>query len=121
MQLVPFNPSWADSGSKLDLRGIYQRGDLLTSLPIRRHGDHVKKGFHYVTLATVGDVNEVIGYIRSMGIDLNTLQQSYERNAAGAFKAGDYAAEQPKRDAEEADQIKGRLAQLEGRGKRGAA
>ena len=115
MQLVPFNPDWADSGSKLDLRGIYQRGDLLAALPIRRHSDYIKKGFAYVTLASVADVNEVVGYIKSKGINLTALQESYERNAAGMFKSIAYAAEQPTHDAAEADQIKTRLAQLEGK------
>lgn len=113
MQLVPFNPSWADSGSKLDLRGIYQRGELLAPLPIRRHNDHERKGFRYITLASVSDVNETIGYIKSCGINLGLLQESYDRNAAGMFKMADYAAEQPQRDVAEAVQLKSRLAQLE--------
>jgi hypothetical protein len=121
MELVPFNPSWADSGSKLDLRGIYQRGDVLAPLPIRRHNDHSRKGWAYVTLASVADVNEVVGYVKSLGIDIGRLQASYERNSAGMFKMQDYAAEQPKRDSAEADQIKTRLAQLESKGKKGAA
>lgn len=121
MELVPFNPDWADSGSKLDLRGIYHRGDLLAALPIRRHNDYLKKGFRYVTLASVADVNEVVGYVKSRGIDLKALQDSYERNAAGAFKSAAYAAEQPSRDEAEADEIKARLAQLESKPKKAAS
>lgn len=49
---VPFNPDWANSGTKFDLKAIYARpnGDLCT-LPMRRHYQWAAKGFTYVTLA----------------------------------------------------------------------
>lgn len=49
---VPYNPAWADNGTKLDLKAIYRRpnGDLAT-LPMRRHHQWEAKGFQYVTLA----------------------------------------------------------------------
>ena len=48
---VPLNPAWT-SETKLDLHGIYDRGngDLCT-LPLRRHHQWAAKGFTYVTLA----------------------------------------------------------------------
>jgi hypothetical protein len=121
MQLVPFNPMWAESGSKLDLGGIYQRGDVLCALPIRRHNDWTRKGFRYVTLATRGDAALVRGELAAAGVNMEALSQSYERTAVGAFLSQSYAADQPARDAQEQKDLEARLAQLADKGKKGRA
>lgn len=112
MELVPFNPKWADSGSKLDIQAIYQRGDVISSFPVRRHNDWIQKGWHYVTLATAADAREVAGELRSMGVDLAKLQTSYETNARAAFKVQEYLKELPQREADETVALEARLAKI---------
>jgi hypothetical protein len=113
MELIPFNEKWADSGSKLDLFAVYQRGDVIATLAVRRHSDWVRKGWHWVTLATAHDAREVVSDLRAAGVDLSKIQCSYEANARAGFKAAEYLKEQPDRDAEEAKGLKKRLAQIE--------
>lgn len=128
MQLVPFNNDWADSGSKLDLKGVYQSskpGDdrICPSLPIRRHNDWERKGLKYVTLSTLEDVAIAQNDLKARGVDLSEVKKAYELIGVGPFKVQAYLAEQPDREAAEEDQIRTRLAQLEekkGRGSRRA-
>ena len=116
MQLVPFNPSWADSGSKLDLHAYYKGkpgDDRYCRLPVRRHHDWTAKGLTYVTLASAEDVNKVGPEVRAMGVNLNDLGRSYENNGTGTFKITEYARQQPQRDEAEAVVLKARLEQIE--------
>lgn len=113
MEVVPFNNKWADSGNKLDLRGLYQLGDRVFEAAVRRHNDWEGKGAKFVTLATAADVHQVRGELQHKGIDLNELDKSYERAGLRPFKIAQWLKEQPERDAEEAAQIKARLAQIE--------
>lgn len=118
MLLVPFNPDWADSGSKLDLKGVYQatrKGDdrICNALPIRRHNDWIRKGLAFVTLSTLEDVKEAQDFIRMKGISLSELKTSYIMQGVGPFNVAKYLTEQPDREAAEETQIKARLAQLE--------
>lgn len=109
VEFVPFNPQWADSGNKLDLKAIYRSGDRIVSLPVRRHNDWSRKGFTYVTLASAEDVIAIKP--STGGLDWNKVALSYDRN--GHFKMQDYLAEQPQREADEAAMLKARLAQLD--------
>ncbi len=124
MELVPFNNSWADSGCKLDLRGIYQatrEGDTrISSLPIRRHNDWDAKGLRYVTLASGEDIAQVRDSLRANGVNLDELAKSYEPTGVRAFRVSAYLAEQPQREAREVETIKARLAQIE-KPRKGAA
>lgn len=113
MELIPFNPKWADSGSKLDLHAIYQRGDVISSFPVRRHNDWIGNGWRYVTLATAMDAREVANELRAMGVDMNKLQASYEPNRVAAFKVQEYLKEQPNREAQEAEALEARLAEIQ--------
>jgi len=126
MELVPFNASWADSGSKLDLKGIYQGkpgDDRLVALPIRRHNDWLRKGLQYVTLATAEDAAQVKEYLRGQGCNMQGIQDAYDRNGSGPFKMSQYLAEQPARESDEAEALEARLSQIKGKGqaKKGAA
>ena len=112
MVLIPFDPKWADSGSKLDLHAIYQRGDVISSFPVRRHNDWVGNGWRYVTLATAKDAREVAGYLRDKGLDMAAVQASYESNRVAAFKVQEYLQQQPQREADEAEALEARLAQI---------
>lgn len=123
MELVPFNASWADSGSKLDLKGLYQGkpgDDRIVALPIRRHNDWLRKGLRYVTLATAEDAAQVKDWLRSQGCNLQGIQDAYANNGTGPFKMAQYLAEQPAREAEEAKALEARLGQIQGR-RKGAA
>jgi hypothetical protein len=113
MELVPFNQKWADSGNKLDLRGLYQLGDRVFNGSVRRHNDWTAKGAKFVTLATAEDVVQVRQELRAQGIDLTELAKSYEKTGLGQFRLTQYLSEQPQRDAAEAVDLKARLAQLE--------
>jgi hypothetical protein len=118
MLLVPFNQDWADSGSKLDLKGVYQSttpGDdrICPALPIRRHTDWTRKGLKFVTLSTLHDVGEAQDFIRTQGISLSELRNSYILQGSGPFNIPQYLKEQPDREATEADQLRARLAQIE--------
>lgn len=117
MELVPFNQQWAEPSSKLDLKGLYlgkPGDDRIVALPVRRHSDWISKGMSFLTLATAEDVVAVKDELRARGVDLNALAKSY--TAMGAFRTDIYLAEQPKREAEEADAIRARLAQIESKG-----
>jgi hypothetical protein len=102
MELVPFNPQWADSGSKLDLHAIYQRGDVIGTFPVRRHNDFARRGWTYITLATAVDASKVAGDLRALGVDVSKLQSSYEPNARAAFKVGEYLNTHSKKTAADA-------------------
>lgn len=120
MILIPFNPDWADSGMKLDLKGVYQAtapGDdrICNALPIRRHNDWIRKGLKFVTLSTLEDVKEAQDYIRMKGISLSELKHSYLMQGVGPFNVQQYLKEQPDREASEADALRARLAQIEGK------
>jgi hypothetical protein len=118
MELVPFNPQWADSGSKLDLHAFYKGkpgDDRYVRLPVRRHNDWARKGLTYVTLASAEDVNKVVAELKAKGVNLSALADSYDHNGTGVFKIGAYAVDQPKRDADEAEQLRARLAQIDGK------
>jgi hypothetical protein len=100
MELIPFNPSWSESGSKLDLKALYRRASQdgqisIVSLPVRRHNDWSKKGFTYVTLTSAEDVIAIKP--STAGMDWTKVQQSYDIN--GHFKMSAYLAEQGERDA----------------------
>ena len=64
------------------------------------------------SLPTSEDVIAVKDQIRH-AVDLNVLQQSYERTAQGAFKVAEYLAEAPAREVAETAALKAKLAQLE--------
>ncbi len=116
MQLVPFNNTWADSGCKLDLKGMYQGkpgDDRIVALPIRRHNDWIGKGMRYISLATGEDIAQVRTELQNSGVNLNELAKSYETTGLRPFKSAQYAAEQPQREAQEVETIKARLAQIE--------
>jgi hypothetical protein len=124
MELVPFNHAWADSGNKLDLKGIYQGklgDDRLVVLPVRRHSDWARKGLTFVTLATAEDAAQVKEHLRASGCNLQAIQDSYERGGSGPFKVAAYLAQQPDRDAIEAKALEARLSQIKGKDKKGAA
>jgi hypothetical protein len=95
MELVPLNQDWTGSEAKVDIKAIYRRPDatgsvsLTAPLPLRRHQQWLAKGFEYVSLASVDDINAVIGDIRSMGHDPRTFQGSYDR---GRFHQAAYVA-----------------------------
>lgn len=96
MELVPFNPQWADSGTKLDLKALYRRPSedgkpTIMPLPVRRHNDWARKGFTYVTLATAEDVIAVRGSLRAVGVNLDALAKCYD--SVGNFKMRDFLAE----------------------------
>jgi hypothetical protein len=98
MELVPFCSELTESGSKLDIRAIYRRpataacpGVTLTSpLPLRRHSDQVKKGFEYVTVATLGELGEIANLLRAKGHDPLAMRSGYDRN--GNFDVPKYLA-----------------------------
>jgi hypothetical protein len=117
MQLVPFNNDWADSGSKLDLKGIYESttpGDTrICSLPIRRHNDWARKGLRFVTLSTLEDVAQVRDYLRNKGISLTEIQKSYVLQGLGPFDMDAYLKETPDREAREAAALRKRLGEIE--------
>lgn len=103
MQLVPFHEQWAGSETKLDLKAIYRRtsvhgGFSLTGpLPLRRHLDWARKGFEYVTLASVEDVQPVTGMLQMGGIDLPLLRKSYDVRT-GAFDVATYLKTERQKD-----------------------
>lgn len=118
MQLVPFNPDWSDTGSKLDLKGVYRAtnpGDerICHNLPIRRHNDWMRAGLEFVTLATLEDVATVQDELRSRGLDLGEVKRSYLRAGVGPFDIQQYLKEQPEREAKETEQLRARLEHLE--------
>lgn len=102
MQLVPFHEQWAGSETKLDLKALYRRpsvhgGFSLTSpLPLRRHLDWKRKGFDYVTLASIEDVQPVLGMLGQDGIDLQALRKSYDKN--GNFDTAAYLKTERQKD-----------------------
>lgn len=88
---VPFDPGWV-SHEKLDLKAIYRRPryvrgeydeimrasdadtglpawDLTTPLPIRRHNDHIKKGFEYITLADRDSLGQASKSLRARNLN----------------------------------------------------
>ncbi len=93
MELVPLDTKWAGSETKLDLKGIYRRptetgqaGVTLTGpLPLRRHLDWTRKGFEFVSLATLEDVSLVSGNLRADGVDLEAIRKSYSPKAPHQF------------------------------------
>ncbi len=115
MQLVPFNPAWADPGGKLDLHAVYQRGDVVSAFPMRRHQELTVKGFRYVTLETRDDVMLVRDGLRMKGVDLNALDSSYDKTPVGRFKYGEYNAGQPERDAKEVAELEAQAVELKAR------
>lgn len=102
MQLVPFHEDWVGSQTKLDLKAIYRRpsvhgGFTLTgALPLRRHLDWKRKGFDYVTLGSIEDVQQVLPMLTMDGIDLASLRKSYDRN--GAFDTATYLKTERQKD-----------------------
>lgn len=125
MLTVPFSHHWADSGCKLDLKGLYRstkpNDDRWVELPIRRHNDWSAKGLEYVTLATTADVVAVRGELVNQKVDLNELQKSYHMGEYGKFKLDQYWAETPQRDAKESAELRARLAKLDGKKGKGEA
>ncbi len=116
MELVPWNPQWSDSGSKLDLHAYYKGkpgDDRYVRLPVRRHNDWARKGMTYVSLASTEDVAKVGQELRMAGVNLNELGKSYDNSAGGAFRINDYAGLQGQRDLDEAASLKARLASIE--------
>lgn len=103
MQLVPFHEKWAGSETKLDLKAIYRRpsvhgGFTLTSpLPLRRHLDWTRKGFDYVTLSSIEDVQPVLATLSQDGIDLPTLRKSYDART-GVFDTATYLKTERQKD-----------------------
>lgn len=94
IKTVPFNQAWVTS-DKLDIRAIYRRPrldalkrrvvldgipqwDLTGALPVRRHNDWLKKGFEYVTLATLQDLADASKTLAGQGIDPHQFDDSYE-------------------------------------------
>jgi len=79
------------ASTKLDLKAIYRRQqravgpfdeeilltgddglplwDLTTPLPVRRHGDWLKRGFEYVTLADMDSLEKVAPWLKNEGLD----------------------------------------------------
>ncbi len=122
MLTVPFNHAWADSGSKMDLKGLYHStkpGDdrYMWDLPIRRHNDWRSHGYEYISLSTTADVLAVRSELVVQKIDLNELQKSYEFGERGRFKLEQYWAETGQREAAEAADIEARLARIKSTGK----
>lgn len=95
MILVPFQHQWTNSGSTVDLKGVYRRGDAYApELPIRRHHDWQAKGFEYITLSSAADVvaardKGVLGG----GLDMAELRKSYDQTALAMFRLQDYIKE----------------------------
>jgi hypothetical protein len=99
MELVPWNQAWSETGTKLDIKAIYRRGEVLTTLPVRRHSDWVGKGWTYITLATAEDVVAVKPGLRAVGVNLDELQKSYASHGQGAFRMDAYLKELARADA----------------------
>jgi hypothetical protein len=101
MDLVPLDHDWTGSEAKVDIKAIYRRPDpagsvsLTAPLPLRRHQQWAAKGFEYVSLATVEDINAVLGSIREKGHDPKRFQGSYDR---GRFNQQAYVAHALKAD-----------------------
>lgn len=97
MKTIPYNANWSDSGGSLDLLAVYRRprtqaitkarliddqGRQLwdyVNLPLKRHNDHLKKGFQYVTLARVSDLISV-GAVSPNGQGPTELLAAYRRH-----------------------------------------
>jgi hypothetical protein len=101
MELVPLNQDWTGSEAKVDIKAIYRRPDaagsvsLTGALPLRRHQQWMAKGFEYVSLASVDDINAVISDLRAAGHDPRSFQGSYDR---GRFNQAAYVAFATKAD-----------------------
>lgn len=117
VKTVPFDAAWVTS-DRLDIRGIYRRPrlgpdrkqvaidgvpqwDLTGPLPVRRHNDHVAKGFQFVTLATLQDVADASASLRSGGHDPQSFVPSYE--AQGALDRRTFRVQEYLKDAGEQD------------------
>lgn len=70
LKCVPLNPAWTGD-TKLDLRAVYARanGDLLTSLPMRRHHSWEAKGLRYITLADSESLAIAAPFLRAQGLN----------------------------------------------------
>jgi len=101
MQCVPFLEAWTGSESRLDIKAIYRRPgkgiDLTGGLPVRRHSQWCAKGFTYVSLASVKDVNEAAKSLREHGLTPTDFQSAYTKE--GAFDVAQYVREATKDDA----------------------
>lgn len=96
MHLVPFCHEWSGSETKLDLKGIYHRagepGTLTSPLPLRRHNDWMRKGFEFVTLASLEDLGMVAKFLQgNKGLDPLPMRDCYDMRT-GAFKTQEYCA-----------------------------
>lgn len=94
MELIALNEHWTGSETKLDLHGIYRRPgpgvNTTGALPLRRHQQWRAKGFEFVALASVEDVNLVVGDLRAKGVNLPALQQCYPPRLGGKFDVDAY-------------------------------
>lgn len=107
MELVPFSEKWAGSETKLDLQAWYRRPclehggfSLVGPLPLRRHLDWTRKGFEYVTVASLEDLALVAPMLRAAGLDVAAMAKSYDqRLPRGPFKVVDYLKDAKASDA----------------------
>ncbi len=112
MTLVPFNNAWAETGSKLDIHGVYQRGEVVMALPLRRHHYYSEKGWRYVSLATGEDINKVADGLRYAGVDMAELSKSYLKTGLRPFDVAQYLHESPQRESEEESALEARLTKI---------
>lgn len=95
MLLVPFNHQWTNSGSTVDLKAVYRRGDAYAhDLPVKRHNDWQAKGFEYITLSSAADVVAARDKGVLIGVsDMAELRKSYDQTTLAMFKLQDYLKE----------------------------
>jgi uncharacterized protein YbjQ (UPF0145 family) len=111
--LTPFNPDWADQGTKLDLKAIYRRPEaginLTGPLPVRRHNDWSKKGLKFVSLASGEECAQVTGWLRAQGVDTAELRKSYGGPPSMPFLTDLYIKEQRANDADALKELQAKV------------
>ena len=107
MDLVPFRNQWAGSETKLDLKAWYRRPcpehggfSLIGPLPLRRHLDYLRKGYEYVTLATLEEVALVAPLLRAEGIDIEAIRKSYSPKQPYGFLIDRYVKDERMKEAD---------------------
>lgn len=80
LRCVPLNLHWTGEATKLDLKAMYRKGEVITALPMRRHDDWLRKGFVYLTLADADSLEKVAPSLRAAGLDPRDYQQGPQRS-----------------------------------------
>ena len=108
LKCVPLVAGMSGSDNKLDLRAVYRRKkcdnwgkpildaegreqwDVTGPLPLRRHGDYVRKGFEYITLADEQSLLDAAQPLSAAGIDWRQFANQ-ERRTRSPFNPVLYA------------------------------